>query len=284
MILYRADRRNNITKPELYGTDGLLTKQMNGGDPFFFKNYGWTKSIKSHIDFANSLEEQLNKVSAFLSFTDKEEIAKEVYLRTKKNLKYEPTTREFAEAYLFIANIPDKDLIDLGNGIFLYRFKCNYKRAKTDSNFITNLILAEFVRCNICTESPLYLHELLVIDVVTYLAYAVKSNSELKTAFLNAKRDNEWLLMPLDLMSDGKGFQSRIPISDFWRNELTVTSSYGAAPVDLEEAISLMKNGKINVMDMITHKLPLDDIQNAFKIASDAEDSLKVVLLPFGSA
>lgn len=75
-----------------------------------------------------------------------------------------------------------------------------------------------------------------------------------------------------------------IPISDFWRNELTVTSSYGAAPVDLEEAINLMKNGKINVMDMITHKLPLDDIQNAFKIASDAEDSLKVVLLPFGSA
>jgi L-iditol 2-dehydrogenase len=71
-----------------------------------------------------------------------------------------------------------------------------------------------------------------------------------------------------------------IPISDFWRNELTVTSSYGAAPEDLEEAISLMNNGKINVKDMITHKLPLDDIQKAFRIASDAEESLKVVMLP----
>lgn len=74
-----------------------------------------------------------------------------------------------------------------------------------------------------------------------------------------------------------------IPISDFWRNELTVTSSYGAAPVDLEEAISLMQSGKINVTDMITHKFPLDEIQEAFKIASGAEESLKVVLLPFGS-
>jgi len=74
-----------------------------------------------------------------------------------------------------------------------------------------------------------------------------------------------------------------IPISDFWRNELTVTSSYGAAPVDLEEAISLMQSGKINVTDMITHKFPLDEVQEAFKIASDAKESLKVILLPFGS-
>jgi L-iditol 2-dehydrogenase len=71
-----------------------------------------------------------------------------------------------------------------------------------------------------------------------------------------------------------------IPISDFWRNELTVTSSYGAAPVDLEEAINLMQAGKINVADMITHKFPLEDIQEAFKIAADAEESLKVVLHP----
>jgi L-iditol 2-dehydrogenase len=76
----------------------------------------------------------------------------------------------------------------------------------------------------------------------------------------------------------------RIPISFFWRNELTATSSYGAAPGDLDEAICLIRDGKIHVKDMITHKLPLDDIQKAFKIASDAEESLKVVLLPFGSS
>ena len=70
-----------------------------------------------------------------------------------------------------------------------------------------------------------------------------------------------------------------IPIVDFWRNEITVTSSYGAAPADLEESLELIKNKKINVKDMITHKLPLEKIQEGFKIAADAKESLKVVIL-----
>ena len=71
-----------------------------------------------------------------------------------------------------------------------------------------------------------------------------------------------------------------IPILDFWRNELTITSSYGAALVDLEESLELIKNKKINVKDMITHKLPLEDIQKGFKIVADAKESLKVIVEP----
>ena len=52
-----------------------------------------------------------------------------------------------------------------------------------------------------------------------------------------------------------------IPTVDFWRNEWTITSSYGAAPDDLEESLELIKTGKINVKDVITDKLPLEDIQ-----------------------
>jgi len=71
-----------------------------------------------------------------------------------------------------------------------------------------------------------------------------------------------------------------IPIPDFWRNELTVTSSYGAAPVDLAEALALIADKRINVKDTITHKLPLRNIQEAFKIVVEAKESLKVVLEP----
>ncbi|MDP3183412.1 MAG: alcohol dehydrogenase catalytic domain-containing protein [Desulfobaccales bacterium] len=71
-----------------------------------------------------------------------------------------------------------------------------------------------------------------------------------------------------------------IPIPDFWRNELTVTSSYGAAPVDLEEALALITHKTINVKDTITQKLPLEKIQEAFKIVVEAKESLKVVLEP----
>ncbi|MFH1347482.1 MAG: alcohol dehydrogenase catalytic domain-containing protein [Candidatus Margulisiibacteriota bacterium] len=71
-----------------------------------------------------------------------------------------------------------------------------------------------------------------------------------------------------------------LPTVDFWRNEITITSSYGAAPIDLEESLGLITDGKINVLDMITHKLPLAEIEKGFKIVSEAKDSLKVVLSP----
>ncbi len=70
-----------------------------------------------------------------------------------------------------------------------------------------------------------------------------------------------------------------IPVEDFWRNELSIVSSYGAAPVDLEESLGLISEGHVDVSDMITHRLKLEDIQKGFKIAGEAKDSLKVVLV-----
>ena len=72
----------------------------------------------------------------------------------------------------------------------------------------------------------------------------------------------------------------KIPVVDFWRNEITVTSSYGAASIDLEESLDLIKNRKVDVKAMITHRLPLEDIERGFKIVQEAKESLKVVLEP----
>jgi len=72
----------------------------------------------------------------------------------------------------------------------------------------------------------------------------------------------------------------RVPTEDFWRDEITITSSYGAASFDLEKSLNLIKDKRVNVKAMITHKLPLEKIQEGFKIVSDAQDSLKVVLKP----
>ena len=59
-----------------------------------------------------------------------------------------------------------------------------------------------------------------------------------------------------------------------------MTSSYGAAPVDLEAALALIADKKINIKDTITQTLPLTQIQAAFKIVAEAKESLKVVLEP----
>ncbi len=71
----------------------------------------------------------------------------------------------------------------------------------------------------------------------------------------------------------------QVPNEDFWRNELSMVSSYGAAPVDLEESLNLIRDGKVDVKSMITHKLKFEDIQTGFRIAAEAHDSLKVIIV-----
>ena len=71
-----------------------------------------------------------------------------------------------------------------------------------------------------------------------------------------------------------------IPSQRFWRDEITVTFSYGASPDDLQKAIELIEGGIVNVRKMITHKVPLSSILQGFKLVTEAKNSLKVVVVP----
>jgi L-iditol 2-dehydrogenase len=75
-------------------------------------------------------------------------------------------------------------------------------------------------------------------------------------------------------------FDISIPSTRFWRDEITVTFSYGAAPDDLRKTIELIDRGIIDVKKMVTHKVPLPDIKLGFKLVTEAKDSLKVVVVP----
>jgi L-iditol 2-dehydrogenase len=71
-----------------------------------------------------------------------------------------------------------------------------------------------------------------------------------------------------------------IPITEFWRNEITIKTSYGAAPKDLEEALKVLSQKKVNVLDMITHRLDIREAQEGFRLVAEAGKSLKVILEP----
>ena len=71
-----------------------------------------------------------------------------------------------------------------------------------------------------------------------------------------------------------------IPITDFWRNETTIRTSYGAAPRDLEEAQKILAQKQVNVDDMITHRLDIRDAAEGFRLVAEAGKSLKVILEP----
>jgi L-iditol 2-dehydrogenase len=71
-----------------------------------------------------------------------------------------------------------------------------------------------------------------------------------------------------------------IPFNALWREEITMTSSYGGAPQDIRSAIELLRSGKVRVDDLITHRLPLDQAGEGFRLVASAQDSIKVILRP----
>lgn len=75
----------------------------------------------------------------------------------------------------------------------------------------------------------------------------------------------------------------KVPVSInqlFFRNDITLTTSYGASPLDSWQALELLCSPAIKVKDMITHKLPLSQTNMGFQIVTEAKDSLKVIIEP----
>ncbi|MCD6391710.1 MAG: zinc-dependent dehydrogenase [Dehalococcoidia bacterium] len=77
------------------------------------------------------------------------------------------------------------------------------------------------------------------------------------------------------------GVRVPIAVNDlFWRNEITLTSSYGGSPGDYAAALELIQSGKICVGEMITHRLGLAETVLGFQLVARAQDSLKVIIEP----
>jgi L-iditol 2-dehydrogenase len=71
-----------------------------------------------------------------------------------------------------------------------------------------------------------------------------------------------------------------IPINAFWRNDMTLMTSYAAVGPDLSETIELLRSKRILVTDMITHRLPLSGTGTGFELMVKADQSLKVIIEP----
>jgi len=69
-----------------------------------------------------------------------------------------------------------------------------------------------------------------------------------------------------------------MPLNELWRREVTVRTAYGAAPNDLQTALDLIAAGRVDVDDLVTHRLPLDRIGEGFRLVADAAESVKVVV------
>jgi L-iditol 2-dehydrogenase len=69
-----------------------------------------------------------------------------------------------------------------------------------------------------------------------------------------------------------------LDINPFWREDITIKTSYGSSPRDHYQALQLISAGKVLVKEMISHRFPLEKIQQAFNEAARGDDCLKVLI------
>jgi len=79
----------------------------------------------------------------------------------------------------------------------------------------------------------------------------------------------------------GPGNDISIPINEFWRNEITLMTSYGASPMDLAEALEIISTHKVKVHEMITHRLSLAETGMGFQLVAEAKECIKVIIEPY---
>jgi len=76
---------------------------------------------------------------------------------------------------------------------------------------------------------------------------------------------------------------STVPLSVnnlFWRMDITLTTSYAGSPADYMTALELIHSRRVEVFDMITHRLSLEETGQGFRMVAEAGDSLKVIIEP----
>ena len=71
-----------------------------------------------------------------------------------------------------------------------------------------------------------------------------------------------------------------VPVNDYWMKEITILTSYYCGPPDIAEAMRLIESAEVTVDDLITHRLPLDDIAHGFQLVTDGRESIKVIIKP----
>ena len=77
------------------------------------------------------------------------------------------------------------------------------------------------------------------------------------------------------------GVSLPVPINDvFFRNDVTLTTTYAGAPADLATAMDMIASGRVQVGEMISPRLGLAEAGLGFKLTADAGDSLKVIIQP----
>jgi len=70
------------------------------------------------------------------------------------------------------------------------------------------------------------------------------------------------------------------PLYELWKDGISIFFSYAGPPGDTERALALLRQKRLDVVPMITHRLGLAETGRGFKLVAGAQDSIKVIIEP----
>lgn len=73
---------------------------------------------------------------------------------------------------------------------------------------------------------------------------------------------------------------THIEFYSLYFKEIKIIPSYSSGPEDTREALSLIASGVINPEELITHRFDLDNAPHAYELAREANESLKIMVIP----
>jgi L-iditol 2-dehydrogenase len=118
------------------------------------------------------------------------------------------------------------------------------------------------------------LNEGRLADLVIVCTGALKANEQ---ALESVERGGTVLLFaPTD-----PGVTIPVAINEFFfRNDITLTTSYAGSPADYQTALELIRAGVLPVGEMVTHRLGLAEVGVGLQLVAAARDSMKVIIEP----
>jgi len=74
------------------------------------------------------------------------------------------------------------------------------------------------------------------------------------------------------------GVETALDLGDLYFRDISLIPSYSCGPEDTRQAYDLLRTGKVPAEQIVTHRFPLDDIQQAFDCARAGGHALKVLI------
>ena len=97
-----------------------------------------------------------------------------------------------------------------------------------------------------------------------------------RTALMSAERGGAILFFAVPK----PGETIDVDFNPFWRDDITIKTCYGAAPIDIMQALDLIQRGTVAVTNMVTHRFGIDRIGEAFMTGARPDGCVKVIIEP----